>query len=280
MAFFAGVHGPPEPDNALWPSKYFDLINLSKVTAVKVLCPGTHPDVLETLRQRGLRVMARVFYKFHTPETPTQVASKLVHELSLAYAAGMRWFELFNEPNINTPDSPEGMWVCWNNGAQFTNFIQTVLVELRRAFPLAKWGFPGLSPGPGIAGVRYDEQRFWQEAVNAGVVRLVDFLCIHKYWTHTTDSPPVRHAAEVATFCRWFPYKPVVVSEFSNPTPFKTTSPTTKGIQYAWFFSLCKKAPPNLMGAFSFLIGSRSGAFPDECWNDALAAKVSNYLIL
>ncbi len=275
-SYFIGVHGPAEPDNvAQWPSEYFSMMTAAGVNSVKVLTPGTSPAVISQLRQGGRFVIARVFYQFRQAEPPEIVAQKLTHELRPAYNAGIRWFEFLNEPNVHSDAAPEGMWLMWQNGARFVQFARAVIQQLRVAFPQARWGFPGLSPGGDIPGLRYDSNRFFNEALSAGLQTVFNFICMHVYWTGGTQGEIADAAANVAAVCRSFSYRPVAVTEFSNPSVNYTKA--EKGNQYAMFYALCRRLPPNFLGAYSFLLGSSSGAFPFETWTPELAAAAGRW---
>jgi uncharacterized protein YraI len=128
---------------------------------------------------------------------------------------------LHNEPNLIS----EGLGKGWSDGAGFATFFATVAQTYRAAFPGCKIGYPALSPGAGVLGVREDERAFAQQSIAA--IRAADWLGLHAYWANqdASDFNP-----EV-TFWKQFG-KPVVGTEI-GPVGGAVVTPATVLSAYA-----------------------------------------------
>jgi hypothetical protein len=81
-----------------------------------------------------------------------------------------------NEPNV----SPEGWSKAWQNGVDFAQWYLKVARAYREAMPGVRIGFPALSPGEDVAGLRADESRFATEA--AAAIAASDWIGVHAYF--------------------------------------------------------------------------------------------------
>lgn len=86
-----------------------------------------------------------------------------------------------NEPNI----TPEGWSTAWQNGVEFAQWYLRVVRAYRDALPGVRVGFPALSPGGDVPGLREDEWRFAAEA--AGAIAASDWLGVHAYFVGEGD---------------------------------------------------------------------------------------------
>ncbi len=265
-----GVHGPTDPGKWPWDGPNYDIIRAARVQAVKVLT-GEDIDgsVVQRLHENGVRfVMARLFAKFPSRRTPKDFADEVTPSAARLYEAGVRYFEVHNEPNLHHRDAPEGMWVCWQNGREFGNFLLESIQLLRQRLPEALFGWPGVSPGQDISlpdgrPLRYHSERFEKEAEFA--MQQCDFICLHTYWG-ADGSPYTRSLRDIRRYAERFPNKVIFASEFSNSSP--QVSKDIKAQEYARFYAEARNLPPNVGGLFSFVLSASAG-FPYETWRDS-----------
>lgn len=260
-----GLHGPSDPAKWAWDASAYDLIKRSRVEAVKLLAAedmdGTIPAKLKSL---GVKfIMARIMAKFHTAMSPESIINDVIPVIDRLYQGGVRYFEVLNEPNLSTENSPEGMWVAWQNGREFAEYLIRLLELLRRRFPQAKFGWPGLSPGPyqeDTAGkrMRYDAAQFLAEAEYAA--RACDFICLHAYWNEGGFDQALDL---VDSYCQRFRDKMIIVSEFSNTSPH--VSKDVKAFQYLSFYEAASTLPVNLGPLMSYVLSSSWG-YGAETW--------------
>jgi len=257
-----GIHGPTDPGEWPWDEGAYQLIQQARIQAVKLLAAGDITgNIVNRLRQVGVKfIMARLFAKFEQPRTPQDFVNEIIDATMRLYDNGIRYFEVHNEPNLHTKDSPEGMWVVWQNGREFGQFFIEAVALLRNLLPGAQFGFPGVSPGPDVAGVRMSSDTFLAQAEAA--IRRADFLCMHTYWgaDGTTYLDSVR---KIRNFCDTYPSQLVMVSEFSNSS--KSIGKDIKGREYAQFYVETQKAPPNLGATYSYVLSASSG-YQGEVW--------------
>lgn len=184
------------------------------------------------------------------------------------YQAEVRYFEVHNEPNLiregyglYDPVTKAG----WRNATEFAIFLRQALGFLRPRFREAKLGLPALSPGPTVAGVRFDSVKFWTELMTTGVMEEFDWVAYHVYWDDMTGDY-IRAAHQVAEFCAAIPNKGVMVTEFSNANP--KIDKVTKGDQYVKFFKLLQSLGiPNLYASFLYVLRWDNDQFGEQIMN-------------
>ena len=147
-------------------------------------------------------------------------------------------------------------------GAAFGAWFIDVVNRLRPVFPEARFGFPGLSPGDSIPGMRMAALDFLTGADAA--CRAADWVGIHCYWVSEAEMNSAAGGLGFADYRNRFPDKLLFITEFSNPTP--DTDKQTKGQQYQRYYKLLRGLP-GLGAAFSFVVSASFG-FASETWRD------------
>ncbi len=239
--------GNPQP---LTPLELAVIIE-SKVEAVKILTP---PDPGDTSRLiAGLKriaaiklIVARLYFPVdansQTRFSPQVFVNTVFQGANAAYQAGVRYFEIHNEPNL----AVEGMDWNWKDGAEFSTWLIQTAVLLRQHFPGSKLGFPGLSPQPNVAS-------FLSGA--SAAINQCDWIGIHCYWQSADQGPYPMTAANAGMYWRQFrdlyPNKLLMITEFSNN--LANVSPLEKGRQYARYYQLLRDEM-NVGAAFAFAL--------------------------
>jgi hypothetical protein len=188
------------------------------------------------------------------------------------YQAGVRYFEVHNEPNL----PQEGLGVSWADGAGFGAWFSRVVDLLRARMPDGKFGFPGLSPQPNVPD-------FLDGAAQA--IAKADWVGVHCYWQNDGTGHWEMRSNDGGMYWRGFrdryPDKLLMITEFSNNNP--AVNYADKGRQYATYLQLLRHEA-NLGAVFAFAL-----SWPDQDRNkegwvsqgqvtdipDALAAQVS-----
>jgi len=256
-----GVHG--RADGPLQPADYAQVAT-GRVEAVKLLSDAQPSDVdqLRTLNPRVFLLM-RMYASFNGRKVSSaDFASWMAGDLAPFYSRGLRYFEVHNEPNLE----PEGWTQSWNDGAAFGAWFMDVVNRLRPLFPNMLFGFPGLSPGGGIAGLRMAAADFLAGADAA--CRAADWIGVHCYWVSEQEMNSPAGGLGFLDYRSRFPGKLLFVTEFSNPTP--DTDKQTKGQQYQRYYKMVRTIP-GLGAAFSFVVSASSG-FNSETWRDESGA--------
>lgn len=249
---WVGVHGPADWEWPWWDVD-FDNIDRARLDAVKFLSgPGFGVGDISRLRKINPRMflVCRLYDRLDSPKSPDQFATYVLPFVKQYYAAGVRYFEVHNEPNLPY----EGLGINWQNGGEFARWFMRVISLLRPHLPRAYFGFPGLSPS-----APYSWKRFWDEALTAGIDP--DWVGIHTYWTNS----PQEGISFVRSFVQQCPW-PVMVTEFSNPSP--TVSKSIKGTQYVEFYRAMNTLD-GVVASFSFLLGASGNAFAHETWRNS-----------
>ncbi len=248
-------------DNQPLTTRVTSAFEISKVDAVKLF---TMPD--ETLMNAAINaikakrpeafIMARLFFSVNPLSrfSPTAFVAFCQKGLQAAYAAGVRYFEIHNEPNLES----EGFGFNWANGAQFGTWLQGVLAIVKPLYPLAKWGYPGLSPQPNTVPFLTD---------SLAAAQACDWIGAHAYFTGLGDKgfgmTSIDGGFHWKRIRDLVPGKPLIITEFScNTTAVDYTS---KGNLYRQYYDLIK-IEPGVLGAFCFAL-SWPGSDPNrEGW--------------
>ncbi len=257
-----GLHGPTDIGEWTWDDEAYHVIHEAKIEAVKLISAGDMGgNVVARLRQQGVKfILARLFGRFSEQIPAERFVRENADTALRLYDAGIRYFEVHNEPNLHKPDSPEGMWVMWRNGKEFGDYFLESVRLLKNLMPGAQFGFPGLSPGGDEPNLRADSETFLAQAEAA--TREADFICMHTYWG-PDGSTYLDSIAEVRAYCDRFPNKLIFVTEFSNPS--ENVNKDIKGREYVQFYTEARELPPNLGALFAFTLSAAEG-FEHETW--------------
>ncbi len=237
----------PQPLTAL----ELAVISKSHVEAVKLLTlpnPEQMKRLIETVKQIPTikLLVARLFFPVDanskTRFSPQVFVNTILAGTTAAYQAGVRYFEIHNEPNLEN----EGLGWNWANGAEFGSWLMQVTAILRQRFPGSQLGFPGLSPQPNVSD-------FLDGASIA--IDQCDWIGVHAYWQTADNSPGSMTGPEGGMYWRKFrdryAGKLLMITEFSNNQ--RAVDLTEKGRQYASYFQLMRQEL-NVGAAFAFAL--------------------------
>jgi hypothetical protein len=253
--------GNPQPLTA----GQLKLIANAKLEAVKVLTlpdPNENKQLIAQLKKirSDMFLVARLFFSVDanskTKFSPQNFVDFCMNGLTGCYEAGVRYFEVHNEPNLEI----EGMNWNWVNGAAFGNWLTQVINILKPKFPEAKWGYPGLSPQPNV-------DAFLDGS--AAAANACDWIGVHCYWQQQPNQPPFPMNGDNAGYY-WrakfkprFPNKMLMITEFSNNSA--GVSPDDKGAQYADYIKLLR-TELNIGAAFGFALNWPGQDHNKEGW--------------
>jgi hypothetical protein len=131
---------------------------------------------------------------------------------------------------------------------------------LKQSFPEGLFGYPGLSPGGAVPGLRQNALEFLTESDAA--CREADWVGLHCYWISEQEFNSAAGGLGYLEYRRRFPDKLLFITEFSNPEP--GTPKEVKGEQYARYYQHLRSIP-GIGAAFSFVLSSSFG-FVSETW--------------
>ncbi len=120
---------------------------------------------------------------------------------------GVGYFEIHATPNLHR----SGYGDTWHSGRDFAQWWLEAYGLLKASNPLARFGFPALANGGGLAGVRADAQTFLQEADEAALA--ADWLGVQCYWSNWKQ---LEDADPVGRLRQWHPDKLIFGTEFGN----------------------------------------------------------------
>lgn len=270
-----GLHGRAdgeleEPDYAV--------VRAARVEAVKLTSDAT-AESIRRLREIDpeVFVLVRAFLPFGAREQPRLVSPREFFALTEPNVvrlvdAGARYVELHNEPNLRS----EGLGGSWSDGRTFGAWFLEALDLFRQRLPEARFGFPGLSPGPqSEAAGRADSEVFIAEAADAA--RQADWIGVHAYWVDEREITDDRNGFGFTRYRERFPEQLLFITEFGNPAQPKPVV----AAQYARYYAALRRVP-GLGAAFAYVVStsnpeeSARWAWRDEAGQDlGLAAAVA-----
>lgn len=233
----------------------FEVVRVANIEAVKLLTTA-RPEDVDLLRfiRSDMFVLVRLFADFNNGRvvSASDFASWLTEDVRSFYNRGVRYFEIHNEPNL----IPEGLGANWTNGAEFSAWWIDVRDRLSAIYPSILWGFPGLSPGGTIAGIRSAALPFLTQCAPA--IALADWVGVHCYWQDEAGMETEIGGRGYREYQRRFPGKSLYITEFSNNTTLR------KGDQYVRYYRSLQNAA-NVKAAFSYVVSASRG-FESEVW--------------
>lgn len=250
-----GVHG--RADGPLDPKDY-PAFTTARVEAVKLLT-SARPEDVDGLRSLNPRmfIMMRLFASFTGRVVPAEdFANWMRDEMGPFYQRGIRHFEIHNEPNL----VDEGWTLSWRDGGAFGAWFIDVRNRLKAVYPNALFGYPGLSPGDHVVGVRANALDFLTASDPA--CRAADWVGLHSYWQNEHELATAIGGLGYLEYRRRFPEKLLFVTEFSNQSA--AVDWAVKGQQYVRYYQHLRSLP-GVGAAFAFVV-SASTSFGTEVW--------------
>ena len=229
----------------------FDICKTMRAEAVKFLS-NDNPDSVGVLKQAlgdDLFVVVRLFDKFDGRKvTPENFLERVLPQIQGFYNAGVRWYEIHNEPNLRV----EGWKSSWSDGHQFGLWMSRVADAIRSSFPDVKLGMAGLSPSHGIENVRYPASMFYREAKDS-ILASCDWVGIHCYWQGSGDDMMWSNTGGMGWKDMNTYGLPFCLTEYSNCD--SKVDKTVKGEQYVQYLEHLREP----MAAFAFCSTASSG---------------------
>ncbi len=192
------------------------------------------------------------------PVSASQFVQMVEDDLGRFYDQGVRYFEVYSEPNLTA----QGYGTSWRDGREFGEWFLEVVGLLRPRFPEARFGWPGLAPGPSASGVRFSHDAFLEGAASA--IPHADWIGCHCYWDNDAALFSRSGGMLWQHYLDEWPDKHVLITEFSNPAP--NVSPHVKGSQYLQYYNLLRRQA-GVGAAFAFTV-SAVRYYGAEVWRD------------
>jgi murein DD-endopeptidase MepM/ murein hydrolase activator NlpD len=231
--------------------------DISTVAAARLEAVKIHLDesreTIERLRaiNPGILLTTRVSADFSVGEvTPARFLAAVEPDFGRHYRLGVRHFEIHANPNLQI----EGWRRTWGGGAEFGGWFRSVAGSLRQSYPDAQLGFPGLSAGGPLAGLRADWSEFLDEAEEA--VQAADWVGVNCSWSDPSEMMSLEGGLLFEEYRRRYPDKLIFITEFSNPS--SGSQGRTKGQQYLEFFRTARESR-GVGAGFAFALSAAAG---------------------
>ena len=252
-----GLHGSADGNwgNPMNWTSNFEIAKKAKLEAYKLLSNDSEisVDLLYDLNPE-MFIIVRLFRGMDKKVTAKEFYNSQRDSIIRFLSKGILWFELHNEPNLRN----EGMWVSWDSGAEFSDWLLELIDLIRADFSALKLGYPGLSPGHKLIRGRYSADKFYLESKPA--LDSCDWVGVHCYWQSEDEMNSTSGGGYYKTINTYG--KPLLITEFSNPN--HTVAKEDKGHQYVKYY----KSLTIPYAAFCF-VSSASSQFGSETWDNS-----------
>ena len=245
------------PDSGMAQADW-DVVRAARIEAIKVAVSTPPAVVQQALGLNPLMfVLANLTLDFGSRIiAPSDFVRRVENEAQTLSDVGVDYFEIHNEPNLVS----EGFGSSWRDGYEFGQWFMQVVGLLKPKLSQAKFGWPGLSLGPRVEGMRSDATLFLEEA--RSVVGQADWIGCHCFWQDDAGMMALDGGLGYKMLRDEWPSMPVLITEFSNVSP--DLPPEEKGRQYARYYQLLHDQP-GIRAAFASIVSAQTG-FTHEVW--------------
>lgn len=146
--------------------------------------------------------------------------------------AGVGYFAVLRAPNL----ASEGCGLHWTSGKDFGRWWIDAVSLLKTSFPMAKFGFPGLTPGPQITGQRLDALTFMEAADEA--MLHADWIGAICTWSAPKEMLDEDKGAYFSTLRRYYPDQLIFITEFGSVN--LSLDASTRANEAARYFEIVK----------------------------------------
>ena len=262
MSALWGLHGSADGSwgNAILPIEQ-EFVKRGRIKAYKMLSWEGAASA-KWLTEHGVDLlMVRIMLQGEQLASPAAAWAASREAVHAHYNAGVRLFEIHNEPNLSIEG---GCGSRWTGGAGFARWLSGMAILIKAELPDALLGWPGLSPGGAIEGFREPWRQFLIDAANVGALSSVDWIGCHCYWTTPAGMWQPNDGAHWKEYTRFG--KAIYITEFSNPV--EGVDKNDKARQYVDYVAALD---PAVRAAFSFVSTASGGQFPHEVWDNQMA---------
>lgn len=235
-----------------------DVLQRARVEAVKLPQNVTIED-LDRLWKISPNLWVMVDLKGGLCENavaPAEYVQMIEADIRRFMEKGIVYYQVAQEPNLYS----EGWGTSWSSGTDFTIWFLEVYNRLHGLFPNIKLGFPGLSMGEQVEGLRQDGWVFLEETEAAA--QAADWIGVNAYWSSREEMSLPQKGRMIDLFRQRYPTHELLVSEFANVNP--QTSLATKGEEYATFYQQLR-GQAGVKAAFANILSSARG-FDQQAW--------------
>lgn len=192
------------------------------------------------------------------PLSPRKWLEGMRIDIDRLYKQGVRYFEIQQSPNLQQ----FGWRTTWSSGDQFAGWWLAIAEKLWVEFSGIKLGFPGVSPGKHVPGLRMDADVFLDGADPAMVK--ADWIGVNSYWSNEDERVSSSKGRFYQDMRERFPNKLLFITEFGNLD--RNTPAARKGHEYVQFYQELRDTP-GIGAAFSQVVSSAKGYLP-LVWRD------------
>ncbi len=221
---------------------------------------ASNPDLdlgnLQWLIEQGVTVLAFLPNNLSKRyAAPHDYAGWVTPGIARLSEIGVRYFELHQLPNT----AAGGLGTTWANGAEFGDWFAGVVGRLRACFFDVKFGYPAVSVGPSIRGVRTDGGVFIEQSRHA--MQIADWVASRAYWQSADDIYLGTGGLSFEVVRQWISDKPIILTEFGCLS--RRAEPIRVAAQYRAYWEYLSHIP-QIVGAYAF--SPSPEVYPNLVW--------------
>jgi hypothetical protein len=229
-----------------------EIVERARLEAVKISLRESK-ETIERLRtiSPGILLMARIEgTTWQEPLSAEEFLAGIETDIGRLYRMGIRQFEVLSNPNLFS----RGWSRCWRDGKEFGELFSSILGRLRTAFPEAKFGFPGLSPGGNLVGHRMSAVDFIEGAAESAAE--ADWIGVNCHWTDAAGLHSRNGGLWFDDYRGRFPGSLLMITEYNNPAA--GVPDEVKARQYLDFLQMLRSRK-DIGAAFGYAISAEIG---------------------
>lgn len=141
---------------------------------------------------------------------PSQYLQSIRAEIEKCYDEGIRYFQIGKSPNLNQ----NGLNHAWRSPMEFSQWWIDVCSPLKEFFKDIRIGYPSLSQGSPIPGIRIDSKQFMLESGDA--IEFANWVAFEYIWQSRKELIKLIESNELKTCAKIAPNKPRLVTGYGQ----------------------------------------------------------------
>ncbi len=230
----------------------FSVIETAKIEAVKIGQDTTNLNI-KKLREINpdMFIMARMTIPWTREKiSPEAWVDQTIFDINRLYKETIYYIEIEQSPNLQR----YGWRSSWFSGEAFGEWWLAVVERLKRDFPAARFGFPGVSPGGYVAGQRMDAEIFLDGADFA--IAEAEWVGVNCFWNSEAELNQEASGRFYEFYRQRYPEKLLFITEFGNTNAL--TNATVKAREYVKFYERVR-AYGGIGAAFAQVASAEAG---------------------
>ena len=167
-------------------------------------------DRLKALKKNGFIVIVVDEEISKANQKPSQYLKSIRADIERCYQTGIRFFQIGKSPNI----TQNGMNSVWRSAGEFSNWWIDVCSPLTELFPDIRLGYPSLTQGRAVPGIKFDSKQFLLESSEA--IEFSDWIGFEYIWQSRQELMRLIEQNELLTASKIAPSKARIITGYGQ----------------------------------------------------------------